>query len=96
MKLELFGLFLKDARTFAKLTQEEVVTVVGCSESAYCAWENGRRWPTFEYMPKLADVLGITVDDIVEGAGHEYTELAMDEREDADDEMNDTHFRNIL
>lgn len=93
MDLELFGKFIADARLFTGLSREKMAARIGVSVTAYYTWENGTRWPSFQTLPLLADALGITVDDIVEGSGHEYSEL---ERPNSYRDSDEFHYRNIL
>ena len=93
MDLELFGKFITDARLFTGLSREKMAARIGVSATAYSTWENGARWPSFQTLPLLADALGITVDDIVEGSGHEYSEL---ERPNNYRDSDEFHYRNIL
>lgn len=55
---------LKYLREKAKLTQAEVAQGVGKTPSLITMWENGSRQPRADMLPKLARVLGCTIDDL--------------------------------
>lgn len=51
---------LREARKAAGLTQKEVATAIGVTESAYCGYETGKRQPDVAKIKQIADVLGTT------------------------------------
>jgi len=56
---------LKKYRKKAGLTQQEVAGELKISLQAYKHYEAGRRVPSLEMATKIADVFGITVDELV-------------------------------
>ena len=56
---------LKALREAKGLTQEDVAKVVGVSRVAVLKWENHQSIPNAKYVPKLAQLLKCSVDDIL-------------------------------
>src|SRR4051794_8955736 len=53
-------------RRAARLTQKDVAAALGLkSVRAVTAWENGTYAPSFMYALQLAQVLGVSVEDLV-------------------------------
>ena len=49
------------------LTQEELATHMGVSPQAVSKWENDQTCPDISALPKLGRLLGVTVDELLEG-----------------------------
>ena len=49
------------------LTQEELAQHMGVSGQAVSKWENDQTCPDISALPKLARLLGVTVDELLEG-----------------------------
>ena len=49
------------------LTQEELAGHMGVSPQAVSKWENDQTCPDISALPKLARLLGVTVDELLEG-----------------------------
>ena len=47
------------------LTQEELADIVGVDRSSVAKWETGKSAPRAAMLPKLADELGCTVDELL-------------------------------
>lgn len=58
---------IRTARKARGYTQEQLARLMGVSQGAITQWENGTTHPSFALIPKLASVLGISIDDIVRG-----------------------------
>ena len=58
---------LKKLRTEQGLTLEAVGVAMGVTRQCVQMWEAGRRWPSSADLPKLARVLGCTIDDLFAG-----------------------------
>lgn len=58
-------LTLKAARVNAGLTQTEFADALGVSKMTVFEWENGKRRVRPVYMPLIARVTGVPVDDII-------------------------------
>jgi transcriptional regulator with XRE-family HTH domain len=57
-----FGRRLKALRVAAGLTQKQLADAVGASQTAVGFWERGAREPGALVLPKIAAVLGVSVD----------------------------------
>ena len=70
---------LAPARKRSGLTLQTVADALDVSRQAVSQWETGTAWPTPDRLPRLAEVLGCTIDElytggrVVEDAGP-YTE----------------------
>ena len=49
------------------LTQEELASHMGVSPQAVSKWENDQTCPDISALPKLAQLFGVTVDELLEG-----------------------------
>ena len=58
-------LSIKKFRNKAVLSQESVAAHVGVGRSAVAIWETGKTSPRAEALPKLATLLGCTVDELL-------------------------------
>ena len=56
---------LKEIRKARKLTQIELASMVGISQARYSQYERGTREPNLEMLRKLANALGVTIDELV-------------------------------
>ncbi len=54
-----FSRYLKKLRTESGLSQEELASLIGTSNSTICRYESGRQVPSKYYRAKLADVFGV-------------------------------------
>jgi len=55
---------LKAARKARKLTQLKVAELIGVTSSSVTQWETGKTVPTDENLLRLAEVYGLTVEEI--------------------------------
>lgn len=56
-----------ELRTSKNITQEQLAENVGVTRQAISKWERGEGFPDLYNITTLASVLGVTVDDLVEG-----------------------------
>ena len=56
---------IKEARQSKGITQEQLAKMLGITQGAVAQWENGLTHPSFEMLPKLAEILGMTVDELI-------------------------------
>lgn len=56
---------LKKLRKRHKCTQEEVADRIGVSRQAVAKWENGETLPDIDHCVALAELFGVTLDDLV-------------------------------
>ena len=61
---------LQATRMAVHLTQEQLAASVGVSRQTVAKWESGETSPDLEHAAALADVLGITLDDLVAFDNH--------------------------
>lgn len=56
---------LKEYRTRSGKLQKEVAAALGVDRSRYAKWENGKAEPPFEMTLKIAELYGISVDELL-------------------------------
>lgn len=56
---------IKKPRLKALITQAELAKMLGVSQSAISQWEAGKRYPKATLLPRIADTLGCTVDELL-------------------------------
>ena len=67
-------------RKAAGMTQEELAAALGVTRAALAMWETFRAWPSAGLLPKLADLLLCSIDDLYRAPTEEQlAELAGDE-----------------
>jgi transcriptional regulator with XRE-family HTH domain len=62
-----FGDRLRAARIDAGITQAAMAEVVGVSQSVYAQYETSAKSPNIYIAAKIAKVLGLTLDDLLNG-----------------------------
>lgn len=62
-----FGEFLADLRKENKMTQAVLAEKLNISNRTISKWENGDGFPDVSILPELADVFGVTVDELLRG-----------------------------
>ena len=55
---------IREMRERAKLTQKDLAVEMGMDRSAIAKWETDAALPTADKLPKLAQVLGCTIDEL--------------------------------
>lgn len=55
---------IKELRTERELTQEDVSRAMEVDRSTVAKWETGAAFPPGNKIPKLAEVLGCTIDEL--------------------------------
>ena len=60
---------IKSIRAKAKITQTELASKVGVTQSMIVAYEKGYRMPSVPVLAGIADTLGCTVDEIIKAQG---------------------------
>lgn len=61
------GKFIAQRRKQANLTQMQLAEIFGITDRAVSKWETGKALPDSSLMLQLCDVLGITVNDLLNG-----------------------------
>lgn len=64
-----FGDRLREARTTAGMTQEQLGFALGVTKASISAWENGRETPSFRVLPELRSALRLSLDELICGVG---------------------------
>lgn len=65
MEYKKLGANVQKYRKIAGLTQEQLAEKVDCSNSHIGQIENGRGIPSLEVITKIANVLGVSVDQLI-------------------------------
>ena len=66
---------IKKQRLINELTQEDLASKMGVTQSAVTKWENGVTFPRAELLPKIAQILNCSVDELLRGERNEQTEI---------------------
>ena len=73
------------------LKQDDLANTLGVSSQAVSKWENDQTCPDISLLPRLADILGVSVDELLSGKKNELAETAKvlppEERKDIKDMM---------
>ena len=67
MNQENIGKFIAKLRKEKKLTQEQLAERLGVHNRSVSRWENGNSMPDYAVLPMLANELGVSVAELVEG-----------------------------
>ena len=73
-----------------ELKQDAMAEMLGVSPQAVSKWENDQSCPDISLLPKLAKILGVTVDELLTGESGETPEVKMlppEQRKDTKDMM---------
>ena len=66
------------------MTQEELAEKMGVSSQAVSKWENDVSCPDIQLLPRLARLLGVTVDELLSGKSQDVQMLSPEERKSLD------------
>ena len=61
------GAFIKLLRVSHNLTQEELGDMVDVTRKSVSKWENGICYPSIDLIPRLADLFGVSLEEILAG-----------------------------
>ena len=61
------GQFIAQLRKERGMTQEQLGELLGVSQRTVSRWETGRNMPDIGLLPPLAETLGVTVAELLEG-----------------------------
>ncbi len=67
MPKQTIGEFLASRRKAKGMTQQEVADLLGISNKTLSSWESGRSYPDILMLPALAELYGVTADEILRG-----------------------------
>ena len=62
------GAYLASLRKNAGMTQQDAADRLGVSNKTVSKWESGGGFPDITVLPALAELYGVTADDILAGA----------------------------
>lgn len=62
--------YIQQIREKKHFTQEKLAVLLGIERSTIAKWETGKSNPRAEMLPKIANILGCTIDELMrEGEG---------------------------
>jgi transcriptional regulator with XRE-family HTH domain len=61
------GNFISTLRKSLGLTQQEIAERLGVTNKAVSKWETGEGYPEITILPVLAEILGVTIDELLNG-----------------------------
>ncbi len=67
MNKEQFGVFVAERRKEKKLTQKDLSDMLRISDKAISKWERGLSYPDITLLEPLADILSVSLTELVEG-----------------------------
>ncbi|MBO5176822.1 MAG: helix-turn-helix transcriptional regulator, partial [Lachnospiraceae bacterium] len=79
MNQENIGKFIAKLRKEKKLTQEQLAERLGVHNRSVSRWENGSSMPDYAVLPMLANELGVSVAELVEGKKKETKSFLLNE-----------------
>ena len=79
MNQENIGKFIAKLRKEKKLTQEQLAERLGVHNRSVSRWENGNSMPDYAVLPMLANGLGVSVAELVEGKKKETKSFLLNE-----------------
>lgn len=82
---ETLGMRIASARKAKGLTQEELAEKLGVSSQAVSKWENDLSCPDISLLPKLAQVLGMSVDELLTGKNDAVKLVPAEQRKSLDE-----------
>ena len=62
-----FGAFIAQLRKEHQMTQRELAGLLHVTDKAVSKWENDQTCPDITLLPKLAQILGVSVDELLSG-----------------------------
>lgn len=74
------GKRIAELRRAKEMTQEELGQIFGISAQAVSKWENDVACPDISILPELAELLGVSVDELLSGKASPATVLVPEER----------------
>ncbi len=62
------GKNIKNFRTAKQMTQDELAQQLNVTRQAVSNWENGKTQPDIETLHKIAEILDVTIEELIYGA----------------------------
>lgn len=91
MEKKTIGAFLAALRKANGLTQKQLADMLGVSDKAVSRWERDECAPDLTLIPVLAEIFGVTCDELLRGERH-----APGETSERSEKKTDKQFRNAL
>ena len=66
MKKQTLGMMISSLRKENKMTQLELADKMGVTDKAVSKWERDLSFPDINSIPKLAEIFGISVDELMQ------------------------------
>ena len=76
-----FGQRLKDIRSLSGMTQEELASKIGVQKQHISRYENDRCEPNIRTAKRIADALGVSLEELSKGTIVQSSSLALSEDE---------------
>lgn len=67
MDIVKIGEYIKEKRKELSITQKELAEKLGCTDKAISRWETGKGLPDSSFLIPLANILGVTVNELLSG-----------------------------
>ena len=67
MKAQTFGAMVAALRKEKGMTQQDLAGKMGVTDKAVSKWERNLSYPDTASLPKLAETLGVSVDELMQG-----------------------------
>lgn len=64
-KMHSLGRKIKELRKEKNLTQSDLAKLIGCAQNTIAEWENENKEPNSRFITALANVLGISIDNLL-------------------------------
>ncbi len=79
MDTKKIGAFIAKLRKEHNLTQSALAEKLSLSNKAVSKWENGDSMPDISLLPELAEILGVSVDELLNGEKREEAKIKVEE-----------------
>ena len=63
--MQTLGDRIREYRTSIRMTQADFANRLGITGASVSAYENGTRLPSYDVLVKIADILGVTTDELL-------------------------------
>lgn len=74
------GKNIAELRKKNNLTQEELANILGVSPQAVSKWENDAACPDIALLPKIAEIFGVTIDELMNEQGSIHSQKAVNSK----------------
>lgn len=74
------GKNISELRKKNNLTQEELANMLGVSPQAVSKWENDAACPDIALLPKIAEIFGVTIDELMNEQGSIHSQKAVNSK----------------